>query len=85
MYLLFDIGGTKIRIALSRDNETFEEPRIVSTPTDYKEGINLFSDLKKELVGEEALVVAAGSVAASFNREGTKLTGGGLQIKDWLG
>lgn len=84
MYLLFDIGGTKIRIAISRDGETFEEPRIVSTPNNYEEGINLFSAIKKELIGEEKLVVVTGSVAASFNKEGTKLTGGGSQITDWL-
>ena len=85
MYLLFDIGGTKTRFAISRDGETFEEPLIVSTPTNYKDGIALFSDVKKELIGEEKLIISAGSVAASFNREGSELTGGGSQIRDWLG
>ena len=85
MYLLFDIGGTKTRFAVSQDGETFEEPLIVSTPTNYKEGINLFSDIKKELVGEEKLVISVGSIAASFNRDSSKLTGGGSQIAGWLG
>ena len=85
MYLLFDIGGTKTRITLSRDGETFEKPRIITTPTDYMEGINAFRTIKEELVGNENISIAAGSVSASFNREGTRLTGGGLQITDWLG
>jgi len=85
MYLLFDIGGTKTRIALSKDGETFEEPLVFSTPTDYEEGINFFSNIKKELIGEEDFILSAGSIAASFNRESSILTGGGLQIKDWLG
>ena len=84
MYLLFDIGGTKTRIALSRDGETFEEPRIIPTPTNYEEGINAFRTIKEELA-PEGVVVAAGSVSASFNRDGSRLTGGGEQITDWLG
>ena len=85
MYLLFDIGGTKTRIAISRDGETFEEPCIITTPTDYTEGIHAFSTIKEKLIGDENISIAAGSVAASFNRQGTRLTGGGEQITDWLG
>lgn len=85
MYLLFDVGGTKTRITLSRDGETFEEPQVFLTPANYEEGISLFSTIKEELVGEEELIFSAGSIAASFNRESSMLTGGGSQIKDWLG
>ena len=85
MYLLFDIGGTKTRIALSRDGKSFEEPRIVPTPTKYEEGINTLASIKKELAGDIDIVAAIGSIAASFSNDGSKLTGGGMQIKDWLG
>ncbi len=85
MYLLFDIGGTKTRITLSRDGETFEKPRIITTPTDYMEGINDFRQINQQTIENEKNIIAAGIVSASFNREGTRLTGGGLQITDWLG
>lgn len=43
MHLIFDIGGTKMRLALSRDGQIFEEPTIVSTPPDD----SLASEFKK--------------------------------------
>jgi len=84
MYLLFDIGGSKMRIAFSRDGMTFEKPYIIKTPTDYDEGIQALRNVKIKLVGEEKLKMAVGSIAASFNIEASKLIGGGAQIKNWL-
>ena len=85
MYLLFDIGGTKTRVALSRDGKSFEEPRIFATPAEYKEGISMLDSVKKELVGDVKIVAAVGGVGASFSQDGSRLTGAGTQIKDWLG
>ena len=42
----FDIGGTKMRIALSRDGVSFDTPVIVSTPKDFEEGMTV---LKRQL------------------------------------
>ena len=39
MHLLFDIGGTRTRVALSKDGLGFEEPIIFSTPQDFSQGI----------------------------------------------
>ena len=36
MYIVTDIGGTRMRVAGSRDLETFGEPVIFDTPQDYK-------------------------------------------------
>jgi predicted NBD/HSP70 family sugar kinase len=38
-YLLFDIGGTSTRVALSRDHEALAETTTVKTPKDFKEGV----------------------------------------------
>jgi predicted NBD/HSP70 family sugar kinase len=49
MFILFDIGGTNMRVALSRDGETFEEPRIIPTPKDFDAGMLAIKGLVQEL------------------------------------
>ncbi|HEY4495792.1 MAG TPA: hypothetical protein VJC04_00335, partial [Candidatus Paceibacterota bacterium] len=41
MFLLFDIGRTKFRLARSPDGESLSEPEIVPTPLTVEEGISL--------------------------------------------
>lgn len=54
-FILFDIGGTKIRMAYSDDGESFEEPRVIETPKNYEEGKKIFVELAKDLTkGREA-------------------------------
>jgi predicted NBD/HSP70 family sugar kinase len=77
MYILFDIGGTKTRIAASKNLESFGEPVIISTPESFEEGIEVITKTVKELCGGETLEAAAGGIAASLNREKTELVGGG--------
>lgn len=84
MYLLFDIGGTKTRFAVSPDGQHFENVKIVHTPQDYSDGLEMFRNIKNELVGGGPLQAIVGSIAASFNRTGTELSGGGPQIQNWL-
>ncbi|MDP4007368.1 MAG: ROK family protein [bacterium] len=60
MYLLFDIGGTKFRYAVSRDGETIEEPVILSTPKSFEDAVKVFSKIQKELRGEPLKAVAVG-------------------------
>lgn len=62
MYVVFDIGGTKTRIAASRDRKTLVgEPRKIDTPTSFEEGMSVFKDLVKEVcIGEEVDGVAGG-------------------------
>jgi len=84
MYLLFDIGGSKMRITFSRDGESFEKPFIIETPMEYNEGIQALRDIKLKLVGEEKIKMVVGSIAASFSADANRLIGGGAQIKNWL-
>lgn len=39
MFLLFDIGGTNTRVAVSEDLKTLGESMVFSTPQDFEEGI----------------------------------------------
>jgi predicted NBD/HSP70 family sugar kinase len=74
MYLLFDIGGTKMRLAVSADGKTFSEPKICKTPTlNFNEGIRLFGELAKELSGGKKITASAGGIAGPLDRNRTKL------------
>ncbi len=84
MYVLFDIGGTKTRVATTRNLKSFSKPVIVPTPKKYAEGIAVIADVAKQCCGGQKITAVAGSAAASPNRERTKLVGGGPNIADWL-
>lgn len=73
MYIVFDIGGTKMRIACSRDGATFEEPRVVDTPHDFDEAMKLFGVTVRELVGEEGLQAVAGGVPGILSHDRREL------------
>lgn len=44
MYILVDIGGTKMRVATTVDLERFERPQIFHTPGKYHQGIQTLID-----------------------------------------
>jgi predicted NBD/HSP70 family sugar kinase len=74
MYILFDIGGTKMRLAASRDGTTFDEPKFCKTPADnFDEGMRLFAKLAREMSNGETITAAAGGIAGPLNKEKTKL------------
>lgn len=64
MYLLFDIGGTKIRLAVSADHQTLSEPIAISTPTDFDQAITQFQAAAVKLTKESQLEASAGGVRA---------------------
>jgi len=59
MYILFDIGGTKTRIATSKDLESFSEPTIFPTPQSFEEGIEAMVKTARELSDGENIELAA--------------------------
>jgi predicted NBD/HSP70 family sugar kinase len=84
MYLLFDIGGTKMRIAATEDCKEFGEPKIVATPKDFKEGISIFKNTALELSGGEKIKMAGGGVAGPFDKEKTQILSS-PNLPDWAG
>ena len=69
MHLLFDIGGTNMRFAVSSDGKGFNEPIIVPTPKDFNEGLRTITRIAGELVGKEAITAAAGGISGLLNPE----------------
>lgn len=60
MYLLFDIGGTKSRFAVSHDGTSFDEPLIIDTPLNYTQGILAFDDCVKKITRGKKIDKAIG-------------------------
>jgi len=67
MFLIFDIGGTKMRLAVSRDEKNFEEPKIFQTPKDFNEGMSLFEKTVLKLSDGEKIKAVAGGIAGPLN------------------
>lgn len=61
-YVVFDIGGTKTRVATTNDLETFAEHTSFNTPMDFKVGVKKILDTIKELLkkGEKVKGMAGG-------------------------
>ena len=83
MFLVFDLGGTNVRIATSTDGQGFENLRVFPTPQNYLEGLKLFENYKNEFApaGVEAV---AGGLAGPLNKDKFELVGG-PNIPDWIG
>src|SRR3989344_943640 len=50
MKLLFDIGATKTRIAVSRDGNEFDKPLVIPTESDFDEGVRVFVAAAQKLL-----------------------------------
>ena len=82
MFLLFDIGGTKTRLSISRDGNNFIPPEIYDTPSDFDAGINLIANyLKKQDIGIQKV---GGAIAGVFNKTKEMLIYS-PNLPDWIG
>jgi predicted NBD/HSP70 family sugar kinase len=83
MYLLFDIGGTKIRIGSSSDGKTIAANKIIDTPQSYKEGLDVIRQVAQELLAGQFPAAIGGGVAGVFNRTKTTLLSS-PHLTDWI-
>ena len=63
--ILFDIGGTKTRMAYSENGDFFEEPRVIETNKDYEEGKRMFLETAKELANGREIKRVVGGMSRS--------------------
>lgn len=90
MYILFDIGATKIRMAFSADGEIFEEPKVFETPASYGEGLNLFNETAKELAAGREIKKIVGGMSRSvagwtyegFKNDLSKISGADVFVEN---
>lgn len=87
MNLLFDIGGTKMRLAIAEDHRRFERPMILPTPKSYRAGMKQFFVMADRLLkekGEKKLRRIIGGVPGPVDAKHQRL----LQaphLSDWAG
>lgn len=96
MYILFDIGGTKMRVVAADRDKFLDDPVVVSTPKDFNEGFEtlqrVIDNLAQKFMSENRSITAiVGGIAGPLNAEQTTLVkspnlGGwvGYDIKDAL-
>ena len=84
MHILVDIGGTKTRVAASRDLESFDKPQIFSTQTKYEAGIvTIVESAKKLAKGEVIERISVGAPGVITPNHQSLLTSPNLP--DWKG
>lgn len=84
MYLLFDIGGTNMRLGISEDGKTIARSETVKTPQVYVDGVRLFVETAKKICGEKTPQAIAGCLAGPVDRVEGKLLAA-PNIPDWAG
>ncbi|MFH1564930.1 MAG: ROK family protein [bacterium] len=84
MYLLFDIGGTNIRLAISKDGKAFDKPKIFLTSKNFNDGIGLIKKEVLEISGGKKIKAVAGGIAGPLNKNKSKLAGS-PNLPAWVG
>jgi predicted NBD/HSP70 family sugar kinase len=84
MYVLFDIGGTKTRIATSADLRTYSEPKKFETDVSFDSGIETFIEAVNSLVGDKEITALAGGIRGPLNHEKTGIVSE-TRLVDWVG
>ncbi len=82
MYLVFDIGGSKMRIARTSNFKKLEEIIILKTPNDFNEGILEFCRASNKLSGGKKIKAIAGGIAGPLDKNYTKVINA-PNLKSW--
>jgi len=81
-YFLFDIGGSRTRVATSFDGKNLTNVHIFSTPKNYDEALSLLGKTAKEMVGGK-IGLAVGGVPGQIDKRGNLYAWNNL--KPWSG
>lgn len=84
MYVLFDIGGTKTRVATTHDLLSVEAVAKFDTPERYADGMEAIQSHIAELTKGEKVEAAAGGIRGPLNHEKTGITSE-VKLHDWVG
>lgn len=84
MYVLFDIGGTNTRVAVSDDLHTYAEPIKFKTPPSYYEGFQALTRAIDTLIKSGGITRIAGGIRGPLNHEKTGIVSES-KLRDWVG
>lgn len=85
MYLVFDIGGTKTRIGISKDGKTIEKTTFLQTNTnDYKAALKEFHTAALSLTEGALIKAVAGGLPGTLDREHGSIIAA-PNLPDWAG
>ena len=84
MYILFDIGGTKTRIAATTDLHTIDRVAKFDTPLSYKDGLTAIRSGIKEVLAGEKVTAITGGIRGPLNHEKTGIVSE-TKLVDWVG
>jgi predicted NBD/HSP70 family sugar kinase len=84
MYILFDIGGTKTRIAVTSDLFTISDIVKFDTPSLYSDGLQAIINAIESLTKGKAIKGIAGGIRGPLNREHTGIVSE-TKLRDWVG
>ncbi|OGY82649.1 MAG: hypothetical protein A3F54_00260 [Candidatus Kerfeldbacteria bacterium RIFCSPHIGHO2_12_FULL_48_17] len=73
MYILYDIGGTNMRLAALKDLQTFGEAVHIKTPQNFDEAMKQFSQTALKLADGEKIFGVAGGVPGALNHDKNSL------------
>ncbi len=84
MFILFDIGGTKTRIATTHDLSTIAQVEKFDTPRTYADGMALIIATIERLRGSDRVEALAGGIRGPLNHEKTGIVSEKVLV-DWVG
>lgn len=73
MHLIFDIGGTKMRVGIAENFKTILKTVILPTPNSFADGMALFRDISKTLLENEKAEVVCGGTPGSLDKNKTMI------------
>lgn len=72
MYLVFDIGGTKMRMAFSQDGHSLEKFKSINTPVDFGRGLEILTDYFENIKSPKLKGVSV-AIPGVFDKHKTKI------------
>ncbi len=83
-YILFDIGGTKTRVANTDNLSSFETPVKFETPLSYRDGFKAITEVIDDIVRTKGITAIAGGIRGPLNHEKTGIVSES-KLVDWVG
>lgn len=85
MYLLFDIGRTKTRLAVSKDNSSFDHLKVIDSEANYDKAMEAFKGYAQSLPSDVQVTAGAGGVIGVLDTtKSRKVSMGFPNFPDWI-